>query len=137
MAAAEFLYGRITVRRSLALVTSVAGQLVEATASTAGEVTEQVLARLVAQFDLDYSFLRRNDHETRASIHVAKWPPRLDVPDGPRSPERHPLQQHRSAVPTRRARTIWQSSAQSSDWPRHSICNWWPRASKRLMPHSP
>ena len=81
MAAAEFLYGRITVPRSLALVTSVAGQLVEATASTAGEVTEQVLARLVAQFDLDYSFLRRNDHETRASIHVAEWPPRLDVPD--------------------------------------------------------
>jgi hypothetical protein len=74
MAAAEFLYGRITVPRSLALVTSVAGQLVEATASTAGEVTEQVLARLVAQFDLDYSFLRRN---------------------------------------------------------------WWPRASKRIMPHSP
>lgn len=81
MAAAELLYGRITVPQSLALVTSVAGQLVEATASTAGEVTEQVLARLVAQFDLDYSFLRRNDHETRASIHVAEWPPRLDVPD--------------------------------------------------------
>jgi diguanylate cyclase len=69
------------VPHSLALVTSVAGQLVEATAATAGEVTERVLARLVGQFHLDYGFLRRNDHDTRTSILVAEWPPRPDVPD--------------------------------------------------------
>ena len=43
---------------NLALVASVAGQLLEATASTAAQVSAQVLARLVEQFDLDYSFLR-------------------------------------------------------------------------------
>jgi diguanylate cyclase (GGDEF)-like protein len=69
------------VPHSLALVTSVAGQLVEATASTATEVTEHVLAKLVAQFDLDYGFLRRNDHDIRASILVGEWPPRQEVPD--------------------------------------------------------
>ncbi|MDT5409157.1 MAG: hypothetical protein QOG14_1377, partial [Mycobacterium sp.] len=38
---------------SLALVSSVASQLLEATASTAAQVSGQVLARLVEQFDLD------------------------------------------------------------------------------------
>ena len=66
---------------SLALVSSVAGQLLEATASTAAQVSGQVLASLVEQFDLDYSFLRHNDHDIGASVLVAEWPPRSNVPD--------------------------------------------------------
>ena len=66
---------------SLALVSSVAGQLLEATASTAAQVSGQVLASLVEQFDLDYSFLRHNDHDIGASVLVAEWPPRPNVPD--------------------------------------------------------
>ncbi len=68
--------------RSLDLVvTSVATQLMEATASTATQVSERVLAQLVEQFDVDASFLRHHDHEIRASVLVAEWPPRLDVAD--------------------------------------------------------
>ena len=66
---------------SLALVSSVASQLLEATASTAAQVSGQVLARLVEQFELDYSFLRHNDHDIGASVLVAEWPSRSNVPD--------------------------------------------------------
>ena len=66
---------------SLTLVSWVAGQLLEATAFTAAQVSGQVLARLVEQFDLDYSFLRHNDHDIGASVLVAEWPPRPNVPD--------------------------------------------------------
>ncbi len=68
--------------RSLDLVVhSVATQLMEATASTVTQVSEKVLAQLVEQFDVDASFLRHHDHEIRASVLVAEWPPRLNVPD--------------------------------------------------------
>ncbi|KZS62587.1 putative bifunctional diguanylate cyclase/phosphodiesterase [Mycobacterium ostraviense] len=68
--------------RSLDLVvTSVATQLMEATASTATQVSQRVLAQLVEQFDVDASFLRHHDHEIRASVLVAEWPPRRDVAD--------------------------------------------------------
>ena len=68
--------------RSLDLVvTSVATRLMEATASTATQVSEKVLAQLVEQFDVDASFLRHHDHDIRASVLVAEWPPRTDVPD--------------------------------------------------------
>jgi diguanylate cyclase (GGDEF)-like protein len=53
----------------------------EATASTAAQVSEQVLAQVVEQLNADASFLRRNDHGLRASVLVAEWPPRPDVPD--------------------------------------------------------
>jgi diguanylate cyclase (GGDEF)-like protein len=70
------------VPRSLDLViTSVATQLMEATASTATQVSEEVLAQLVEQFDVDGSFLRHHDHDIGASVLVAEWPPRIDVPD--------------------------------------------------------
>ena len=68
--------------RSLDLVvTAVATELMEATGSTATEVSERVLAQLVEQFDLDASFLRHHDHEIRASVLVAEWPSRTDSPD--------------------------------------------------------
>ena len=68
--------------RSLDLVvTSVATQLMEATGSTATQVSEKVLAQLVEQFDVDASFLRHHVHDIRASVLVAEWPPRVGVPD--------------------------------------------------------
>jgi diguanylate cyclase (GGDEF)-like protein len=69
------------VSRSLDLVTSVATQLMEATASTAAQVSEQVLAKLVEQLDVDVCFLRHNDHHARVSRVVAEWPPRPYRPD--------------------------------------------------------
>ena len=63
------------------LVAAVAERLMEATASTAAQVSEQVLVQLVEQLKADASFLRRNDHGLRASVLVAEWPPRPHVPD--------------------------------------------------------
>jgi diguanylate cyclase (GGDEF)-like protein len=68
--------------RSLDLVlTSVAAQLMEATAATATQVSQQVLEQLVEQFDVDASFLRHRDEVSHASVLVAHWPPRIDVPN--------------------------------------------------------
>ena len=68
--------------RSLNLVvTSVATQLMEATAATATSVSEKVLAQLVEQFDVDASFLRHHDNDATASVLVAEWPRRTDGPD--------------------------------------------------------
>jgi diguanylate cyclase len=64
---------------NLALITSIANQLLEATASTATQASERVLAQLVEHFDLHYAFLRRSDHNIRASLLVAEWPPRTHV----------------------------------------------------------
>jgi hypothetical protein len=65
---------------NLVLITSIANQLLEATAATAGQASERVLAQLVDHFDLHYSFLRYSDHDIRAML-AAKWPPRSDVGD--------------------------------------------------------
>jgi EAL domain-containing protein (putative c-di-GMP-specific phosphodiesterase class I) len=65
------------VPRSLDLVvTSVAKQLMEETASTATQVTENVLAQLVEQMGLSGSFLRQHDHDIRASVlsHLKSLP---------------------------------------------------------------
>jgi diguanylate cyclase len=70
-----------TVSSNLDLVTAVATQLMEATALTAARVSEQVLAKLVEQLDVDVCFLRRNDHYARVSKVVAEWPPRPYRPD--------------------------------------------------------
>ena len=61
---------------SLGLVTTVATQLMEATASTAAQVSEQVLMKLVEHLDVDVCFLRHNDHHAKVSKVVAEWPPR-------------------------------------------------------------
>ena len=66
---------------NLILITSIANQLLEASASTANQASEQVLAQLVEHFDLHYSFLRYSDHDIRASVLAAEWPPRPDVAD--------------------------------------------------------
>ncbi|MEZ0352127.1 putative bifunctional diguanylate cyclase/phosphodiesterase [Mycobacterium sp. pR1184] len=65
--------------RSLDLVVaSVATALMEATAATATEVSQKVLARLVEQFSLDAGFLRHRDELSRASVLVAEFPPRAE-----------------------------------------------------------
>ena len=63
------------------LVAAAAERLMEATASTAAQVSEQVLAEVVEQLNADAGFLRRNDQGLRASVLVAEWPPRPDPPD--------------------------------------------------------
>lgn len=65
----------------LALVTSIAAQLMATTPSTAPAVSERVLQTLVEQLNVDAGFLRHNDHEIRASKLVAEWPPRTARPD--------------------------------------------------------
>lgn len=70
------------MQRSLDLVvTSVATQLMEATAASATAVSRQVLAQLVEEFDVDASFLCHHDHDTQTTELVAQWPPRTDAPD--------------------------------------------------------
>ena len=71
-----------SVRLSLErLVTTVAVRLMAANAATSVQVSQEVLAVLVEYFDVDVSFLRYNDHSIRASMLVAEWPVRPDVPD--------------------------------------------------------
>jgi diguanylate cyclase len=71
-----------TVPRRLDLVvSSVAAQLMDASASTAAEMSQQVLANLVEQFGADVGFLRHNDHNVGVSTLIAEWPPRLDRRD--------------------------------------------------------
>jgi diguanylate cyclase len=70
------------VPRSMELVvTSVAVQLMEATAANAAKVSEHVLAQLVEQFAVDASFLRHHDDNARSSILIAEWPPRPADPE--------------------------------------------------------
>lgn len=63
------------------VVTSVATQLMAADTKTAAELSQSILRDLVAVFDVDASFLRRNDHGTRVTKLVAEWPTRDNVPD--------------------------------------------------------
>jgi len=63
------------------LVTTVAVRLMAANAATSPLVSGEVLSVLVEYFDVDFSFLRYNDHSIRASILIAEWPLRPDVPD--------------------------------------------------------
>ena len=68
-------------RRLDFIVNSVAAQLMDADASTATEVSQQVLAYLVEQFDVEAAFLRENDHNIGASKLIAEWPPRPGRPN--------------------------------------------------------
>lgn len=65
----------------LALITSVAAQLMAATPPTAAAVSTRVLKTLTEQLNVNAAFLRHNNHEVRASMLVAEWPPRRDRPD--------------------------------------------------------
>lgn len=62
------------------LVTSVATDLMGVTAGSLHSASELLLHQLVDYFEVDLSFLRRNDHELGATVLVAEWPPRPDIP---------------------------------------------------------
>ena len=72
------------------VVTSVATQLMGVDAATSVEVSQRVLADLVAHFDVDVSFLRHNDHSIHASRLVAEWPAETRC-TGPGPPRRRLL----------------------------------------------
>jgi diguanylate cyclase (GGDEF)-like protein len=61
------------------VVTEVAKRLMGIDAATSAEVSRQVLADLVAHFDVNVSFLRHNDHRIHATRLIAEWPPRPDI----------------------------------------------------------
>ena len=63
------------------LVTGVATELMGVDAATVREAYESVLRQLVDHLGIDFSFLRHNDFEARATLLTAEWPPRLSVPD--------------------------------------------------------
>ena len=69
-----------------AIVTEVATKLMGANSSTAADVSTGILAELVELLDVDFSFLRYNDHSIRATVLAAEWPVR------PNKPEPDPLQ---------------------------------------------
>ncbi|BBZ48201.1 bifunctional diguanylate cyclase/phosphodiesterase [Mycobacterium parmense] len=52
-----------------------------ATAGNSAAISERVLAKLVGHFGVDFGFLRHNDHTIHATVLVAEWPPRQDIPD--------------------------------------------------------
>ena len=62
------------------LVTQAATDLMGVTAVSLRGATQNLLRELVDYFGVDSSFLRRNDHRIRASMLIAEWPPRIDVP---------------------------------------------------------
>ncbi len=63
------------------LVTAAAAHLMAATAADYAAVSRQVVAMLVERLGVDIGFLRRTDHSIRATILIADWPPRENVPD--------------------------------------------------------
>ncbi len=63
------------------LVTEVATSLMTVSPSTLVDTCELVLQRLITYFDVDVSYVRRNDHELGATILLAEWPRRTEVPD--------------------------------------------------------
>lgn len=69
-------------RRTLdSLVTQVASELMGVDATTMVAASERVLAQLVEHFDVDFSYLRHTDREQRATVLIAEWPHRGEVPD--------------------------------------------------------
>jgi diguanylate cyclase (GGDEF)-like protein len=63
------------------LVTAAAAELMAATSANHVSLSERVLADLVNHFGVDFGFLRHNDHTIHATVLIASWPPRGEVPD--------------------------------------------------------
>jgi diguanylate cyclase len=63
------------------LVTAAAAELMAATAGNSAAISQRVLADLVDHFGVDFGFLRHNDHTIHATVLVAEWPRREEVPD--------------------------------------------------------
>jgi diguanylate cyclase (GGDEF)-like protein len=64
-----------------ALLTRVAVRLMSVSADSLAAAQEWTLHELSKFFDVDISFLRRNDFEREASVLVAEWPRRDVIPD--------------------------------------------------------
>ena len=64
-----------------ALVTQLAGEFMAATAATLQDTLERALQIMATFFDVDTSYLRRNDFDRGLSVLVTEWPHRQDVPD--------------------------------------------------------
>ena len=62
------------------LVTSAASHLMGVTATTFRGVCDELLRQLVEHFDVDLSFLRRNDHVAGTTTLIAEWPHRPFIP---------------------------------------------------------
>ncbi|MEV6134934.1 sensor domain-containing phosphodiesterase [Nocardia sp. NPDC051990] len=62
-------------------MTQVATELMGVDATTMVAASERVLARLVEHFDVDFSYLRHTDREQRATVLIAEWPHRAEIPD--------------------------------------------------------
>lgn len=63
------------------LVTAAAAELMAATAGNSALISQRVVRDLVSHFGADIGFLRHNDHTIHATVLVALWPPRENVPD--------------------------------------------------------
>jgi len=63
------------------LVTKTATDLMGVTAVTLQRASQNLLHHLVDYFDVDLSFLRRNDAVRGTTTLVAEWPPRPEIPD--------------------------------------------------------
>ncbi len=63
------------------LVTAAAAELMAATAANSAAISQRVLRDLVNHLGVDSGFLRHNDHTIHATVLVAEWPPRQNVPD--------------------------------------------------------
>ena len=63
------------------LVTAAAAELMAATARNSAAISQRVLHELVSHFGVDWGFLRHNDHTIHATVLIAEWPPRENVPD--------------------------------------------------------
>jgi diguanylate cyclase (GGDEF)-like protein len=63
------------------LVTGAAAALMAATAANHVAISERILHDLADHFSVDFAALRHTDHKIRATILIASWPPRWDVPD--------------------------------------------------------
>jgi diguanylate cyclase (GGDEF)-like protein len=62
------------------LVVEVATMLMGVSAATVDEVRLAVVRRLAEFFGVDTAFMRRNDHVTLASVMLAEWPERANIP---------------------------------------------------------
>jgi diguanylate cyclase (GGDEF)-like protein len=63
------------------LVTAAAAELMAANAGNSATISQRVVHDLVTHFGVDFGFLRHNDHIIHATVLVAEWPPRENVPD--------------------------------------------------------
>jgi diguanylate cyclase len=63
------------------LVTAAAAELMAATVANHVAISGRVLGNLVDHFGVDFGVLRHNDHTIHATVLIAEWPPRGDVPN--------------------------------------------------------